>query len=277
VIFFLIFFLSNVSFSKTFEINKDDLKYIIEENTYSYFDEITPFCLGAVNNPETILNFGTLLGKNLLSQGIRGTVIGMPLTLTNGEYNENLFGNSPYFVAETLKNLSYGLLNSGVLPILDLRYGYDEIVMKSLINRKLFLPMLIDEYTSSDLVDEIKKYDLPVLSTEGKIVYLPSDLRFPDWNKEYENIPMDEIVMQILIQSTVIIKRMKTHDSYSIINEGYNMNVDNKAVIVLNNPMLVNVKYYDCILLVHSLNDEVLENAEKIIKGISSSGGRKNW
>lgn len=277
----MIFLANDIScFSNEIKINKNGKDYLIETDTYYHFAEITPFCLGSVNNPSLVKEFGKLMGKYFATSGYAAATVAVPDLLKSGVYDGNLFGTSPYLVADTVKNLAEGMISSGLMPFLDTRPGYSANVINALMSRKMYLPLIIKDELNNEEINKLKEFQLPLITEKGKVIYLESDIRFPEWKREMADIlpkeDIENIVTEILLKSIVLIRKTKNFDDYEIISSSTEIS-GNKAIFILNNPYVLDVKKYGCVLLLHSNRYSVLEYAGKVAAGLNTAEGRKNW
>lgn len=236
--------------------------------------EITPMVLGSVNQSSLVEKFGRCLGNQAILFNCEAAVVGTTRTLSLADEDFNLsFSASPYLTAQTLRDLSWGALSSGVFPVLDLRNGYNPEVIRSLMARKIFPGLLIDENQWPDPF--IIETGLGVVTSDGKWMQNPYEWKRFSWKGS--EVSPDPLRIQLLIHSITLIKRTKNFDTTTIIQKDHGLQIIDRGVILYLRPDWMDPKLFLSGVVVYSLDPQVIQEATEVLMGIQPAKGRKSW
>ncbi len=241
---------------------------------HEILSEITPMVLGSVNQSSLVEGFGRYLGTQAIHSNCEAAVVGTTKTLSLDDEDFYLsFSASPYLTAQTLRDLSWGVLSSGVFPVLDLRTGYNPEVIRSLIARKVFPGLLIDENQWPDPF--IRESGLGVVTSDGQWMQNPYEWKRFSWKGP--EVSPDPLRIQLLTHSITLIKRTRSFDTFTIIQEDHGLEIIDRGVILYLRPDWMDPKLFHSGVVVYSLDPKVIQEASEVLMGIQPARGRKSW
>lgn len=247
---------------------------ILLSPAHEILPDVTPMVLGAINQSSLLEAFGRALGGKAIEASCEAALVGIPRVLDLSREDFSLyFSSSPYLAAQTIRDISWGLLSVGVFPVLDLRKGYDREIIRSLMSRKIFPGLLIDEKDWPDSF--LEGTGLGIITEEGKWIQHPHEWKRLPWKSPIQ-IPED-LRIQLLIQSITTIKRTRQFDTHTVVQSHQIGSITDKGVVFYLRPDWMPLQNFLSGVLVFSLDSRVIQAASDILKGLQPARGRKTW
>lgn len=250
--------------------------------------DVSFLSLGSSSKAFLAEEIGFLLGVKLRTYGIDFCVTGFPLTLsTNREKfplpSKDYVSSSPYITTQILQLYYLGLIRSGVFPVIDGSKGFEMSVINSMKSRGIYLPILIleEQYEKFKILD----YDVPVILKVKDKILCKDDIDFVkyiklNWTLKIEDLDLkiQELRLEILKSSIVLVKRGR-FKKIKIIGSKKDIESLDKddGIILINDPLLVNPKKVGGLVVVFSKDDIVIDEAKRVLKGLSSASGKITW
>ncbi len=210
--------------------------------------DISNLCLGSNGNLLLAKDLAEAIGAKMKKLGIDAIIFGTMDTLSEDDTDPlKRFSGSPYITAQIIEYMAEGLGNSGIFPILDARGKIDVKVVKALISRKLYLPVIVEGKDKMNMLKALG-YETSFYTAEGPLYGREITL---NWSSS-RNINLEDIRKDILKRAIIIINPL---------GDG----------VAINDP------FSSAKVLVFSAEGWLLDIARKVERGEMPATGRKNW
>ena len=280
VTFFLI---CSISFSE---------QNVITENGYTiyypdlpfYLENVSPFSLGSITNPELLFDFGLLLAQKAKLADANACVIGyaelLPeeIEFVNGHFNEVIapfFSVNPFKASQTIEWIVDGLTAGGIFPVLSAKYGLNDSLIQNLKYRMIFPAILLETYEGE--VQTFKEMALAVIEDSGQVSHYPTLLKKLDWIWHRQILDEEMLRQELLIASIIQLKKRFPLKDFQVFHTPLTSSITDKAIIFIKDPRIVNLNKFSTGYLIHSSEDFMLERIRLICSEIHYARGSKTW
>ncbi len=210
--------------------------------------DVSNLCLGSNGNLTLARDLAEAIGIKMKKLGVKAIVFGTMDTLSRDDSDPlKRFSGSPYITAQVIEYMMEGFANAGIYPILDARGKISPEVVKALISRKLFLPVMVENEEKMKILQAMG-YKTAFFSPEGPLY--GKEISF-NWNSE-RSLDIEEIRKEILKRSIIILNPL---------GKG----------VAINDP------FSSAKVLIFSPESWLIDLAKKVEKGELPATGRKSW
>lgn len=284
ITFFVVFFLiCSISFSDKIIIAENNYRIYLAPLPY-FLENLSPFSLGSITDPELLFEFGLLLAQKTKKANAHACVIGysqllpQEIDLLNGHFDEKIapfFSVSPYKASQTIEWIANGLTAGGVFPVLSAKYGLNDSLIMNLKYRRIYPAILLESYNGAE--QTFNEMELAIVDDSGHTPYFPSLLKKLDWIWYQKIEDEDALRQQLLIASIIKLKKRFTLKDFEVFHTPLNTTITDRSVIYINDPRIINLSKFSTGYLMHSSEDFMLERIRLICSEIHYARGSKNW
>jgi len=224
--------------------------------------DIDYLVLGVCSDYTLVEKLGRYLGGYLKKLGVDFLVFGTFKTL-NGIRSLKYVSRSPFVTAHVLSLFARGLQTAGVVPVLDMREGFNEDVIRALVSRHSFFPFVVREESVARKIKDlgIKR---PFLLDKGDFWTLkdgvPNQLEY-SWHDEASREKLEDVRREILMHAMVILQ---------------NPSRVSRKMVVIDDPWEKLPKDAK-VILIFSDDPWLKKLAEKALNGEFQIKGRRTW
>jgi len=241
--------------------------------------DVSFLCMGSSSKAFLAEEIGFLVGIKLKKHGLDFCVTGFPLTLSPNQEEsilspKDFVSSSPYITAQ---------IRSGVFPVIDGSKGFEMSVINSMKSKRIYLPILISEEQYEKF--QTLNYDVPVMIKKKDGIFCENDTDLRKYLKLYWKIKIRDLDLKIqglrleILKSSIVLvkrgkfKKIKIVESKKAIK---NLGIDD-GVILINDPLLINPKKIGGLVVVFSRDDIIIDEAKKVLRGLSVASGKITW
>jgi len=284
ITFFVIFSLiCSISFSDKIIIAESNYRIYLPTLPY-FLENVSPFSLGSITDPELLFEFGLLLAQKTKKTNAHACVIGYSQLLTQeidllkGHFDDKIapfFSVSPFKASQTIEWIANGLTAGGVFPVLSAKYGINDSLIMNLKYRKIYPAILLESYKGEE--QTFDEMELAIVDDSGQISYFPSLLKKLNWIW-YQKLNDEEALrQQLLIASIIKLKKRFNLKDFEVFHTPLTATITDRSVIFINDPRNINLNKFSTGYLIHSTEDFMLERIRLICTEIYYARGSKTW
>ncbi len=208
--------------------------------------DVSLLSLGCNQNLEMAREAGFAAGMVARSYGFEYVVFGTLDTLDESDQEPlNRISRSAFITAQILTYIGEGLFNSGVVPILNGLNRVDPDVVRSLINRKVILPVFVE--------DESKMEKLKQLGYEAVCIFMDGTVK--------GRLPKNKLDLKVDLSGVENIRRRVLEGAVVLLNRS-------EKVVNVNEP------FARTGVLIFSDEDWLVKIAKEVLESNRSSTGR---
>jgi len=268
-----------------YKMIKTDTDYgIYYPNLPYYLDNISPFTLGSVTDPNILFSFGLLLAQKAKAANAKACVIGYGQVMSEeiqfiqGSFDQVIapfFSVDPYKASQSIEWITNGLMAGGIFPVLSTKFGLNDALILNLKHKKIFPAILLEDFQAEE--QRFLDMALAVVDYSGQILYYPSLLTHMDWQWSHNVIDENTLRREIILAGIIQLKKRFSMESYQVYYKPLTTPVLDQVVVFFKDPRLVNLNQFNTGYLIHSDESFVLERLRLICSEIYFARGSINW
>ncbi|HPE40444.1 MAG TPA: hypothetical protein PLI77_05075 [Bacteroidales bacterium] len=249
-----------------------------------YLNDISPFVLGTITDPNILFSFGLLMAQKAKASDSKACVIGYSQVMSDniqviqGSFDEVIapfFSVDPYKASQSIEWITNGLMAGGIFPVLSTKYGLNDELILNLKHKKIFPAILLEDFQAEE--QRFLDMAVAVIDYSGEVLYYPSLLTHMDWQWSQKVINEKDLRQEIILAGITPLKKRFSMESFQVFYRPLAAPILDQAVVFFKDPRLINLTHFNTGYLIHSDEAFVLERLRLICSEIYFARGSKNW